>query len=128
MTIAILSFTLISFSVAWLGTLAMKRLAPRIGLVGKPGHRTVHPTPIPLGGGVAIFLASALPLLAAVAAAWVVNPSTPPPGGLHAFRHNWPAYVGGARQQTAMALSLVAAMAVMHVMGLRDDRKALGPY
>src|SRR4051812_27015935 len=105
MTLAILSFGLVSFAIAWLGTLAMKRLAPRVGLVDKPGHRKIHHTPIPLGGGVAIFLAFTLPLLAAVVAAWAVSAATPPPG-LAFLRDNWAAYVGGARQQTAMALTL----------------------
>ena len=34
----------------------MIRLAPRVGLVDKPGHRKIHAAPKPLGGGAGIFL------------------------------------------------------------------------
>jgi UDP-GlcNAc:undecaprenyl-phosphate/decaprenyl-phosphate GlcNAc-1-phosphate transferase len=124
---AILSLAVVSFVIAWVGTLVMKRVAPRIGFVDKPGHRKIHRKPIPLGGGVAIFWAYVLPMLAAVVAARMLDPASPP-SGLDVLRQNWAAYLGGARQQTPMALALVGAMAVMHVMGLLDDRRALGPY
>src|SRR3954469_3355791 len=124
---AILSLAFVSFAIAWVGTLVMKHVAPRIGFVDNPGHRKIHRKPMPFGGGVAIFWAYVLPMLAAVVAARVLDPASPP-AGLEVLRQHWAAYLGGARQQTPMALALVGAMAVMHVMGLLDDRRALGPY
>ena len=38
------------------------------------------------------------------------------------------AYLNGALQQSPLAVGLIGSIVVMHVMGLRDDRKALGPY
>ena len=125
MQIIVLVLPIVSFVVAFVATASMKRVAPRLGLVDKPGHRKIHFTPIPLGGGVAIYLAFALPMLAAILLVRLLSPDQPllnlPPA-------TWSAYLSGARQQTPMALALLAGMTVMHVMGLMDDRKALGPY
>ena len=125
MELAALTLGLVSFAVSFAVSAAMKRVAPRLGFVDKPGHRKIHKAPTPLGGGVAIFLAVVLPLLGVVAAVWVVDPAVP---RLGLSPQAWAAYVGGARQQTPMALALVAGAAVLHAMGLVDDRRALGPY
>src|SRR5687768_9993061 len=53
----------VSLVVSFLATYLMIRLAPRIGFVDQPGHRKIHEAPKPLGGGVAIFVAIALPML-----------------------------------------------------------------
>ena len=107
----------LSFALAWVGTFLMKRIAPRIGFVDKPGHRKIHANPKPLGGGVAIFWAIALPLLAVLAAAhWGMFPQ-----GLED-------YAGGVMRQTPMVLRLLGAAFALHLMGVMDDRKAMGPY
>jgi UDP-GlcNAc:undecaprenyl-phosphate GlcNAc-1-phosphate transferase len=125
MELIVLCLPAVGFAVACLVTAAMKRLSPRIGLVDKPGHRKIHKAPTPLGGGVAIFLGIAMPLLAAVIAVQMLDPARPmfrmPEG-------EWAAYLGGARRETPMALVLLGGLLVMHAMGLVDDRKALGPY
>jgi UDP-GlcNAc:undecaprenyl-phosphate GlcNAc-1-phosphate transferase len=118
LTAAILALAAVSFVISWVVTFVMIRVAPRIGFVDKPGHRKIHHNPKPLGGGVAIFLGIVLPLVGVIIAAWVARPS----GELAP-------YLGGIREKrTPMALGLIAAMTAMHVMGLIDDRKALGPY
>src|SRR5690349_5395032 len=136
---SILSLAAVSFVLSFCGTWLMKRLAPRVGFVDKPGHRKIHRDPIPLGGGVAIFLAFAAPVLAAVMLARVYSDAayTVTMRGaatsqearrlagddeLHRALH------GGVLRQTPMALGLLGGMAVLHLMGLLDDRKALGPY
>jgi UDP-GlcNAc:undecaprenyl-phosphate GlcNAc-1-phosphate transferase len=113
----ILLAAVVSFVLSWIGTFAMKRLAPVIGFVDKPGGRKIHANPKPLGGGVAIFWAVALPLLGVLLAAYM----------------NWlPEFAkiheAGIRSQTSMVLGLLAGVFAMHVMGLIDDRSALGPY
>lgn len=125
MEIAVVMLGLLSFTIAWIATAAMKRIAPRLGFVDNPGHRKIHRTPTPLGGGVAIFLAFVLPMLGVLIAVRWLDPSSPA-FGLSAS--TWSAYLSGAREQSPMALALLGAMLVMHVMGLIDDRKALGPY
>ncbi len=111
-----------SLVLSFAATYLMIHLAPRIGFVDQPGHRKIHAAPKPLGGGVAIFLAIALPMLAGIVAVWSVRIDPLAAGELRA------ALVGGARQQTPMALTMLGAMLLLHVVGLWDDRKALGPY
>lgn len=106
-----------SFCLSWIGTFLMKRIAPRIGFVDKPGHRKIHAAPKPLGGGIAIYWSLALPLLGVLLA-----------GHMGWFPAGMEDYAGGVRLQTPMALRLLTALFAMHVMGLIDDRKALGPY
>ncbi len=127
MRLPILALLLCSFILSWLLTFAMKRMAARLGFVDKPGGRKIHANPKPLGGGVAIFWAFALPLIAVLV---FVNVSTAPsiyrsdafPDELQA------ALKSGAKLQSGLALAFLAATLVLHVMGLIDDRKALGPF
>jgi UDP-GlcNAc:undecaprenyl-phosphate GlcNAc-1-phosphate transferase len=119
MVYPILALGAASFVVAWVGTFAIRALAPRVGFVDKPGHRKIHRDPIPLGGGVAIFLGFALPLLAVLAYCAIVAPAA----GSEFFH-----YVGGVKRQTPMALGLMCTMLAMHLLGLADDRRAMGPF
>jgi len=122
---AIVALVAFSFVISWLFTFAMIRIAPRLGFVDKPGGRKIHANPKPLGGGVAIFLGIAVPmivglLLVNLAGDWIVS----------RFDNRQEVYdlVAGGQYQTPLSLGLLAAMLVMHAMGLFDDRKALGPY
>jgi UDP-GlcNAc:undecaprenyl-phosphate GlcNAc-1-phosphate transferase len=120
MTWAILCILPVSFAITWGATFAVRWIAPRVGFVDRPGGRKVHANPKPLGGGVAIFAGVAVPLLCALVALRI--PAVP------RLFHIDPAYVGGGIEQTPMGLGLLATMAVMHALGLADDRRALGPY
>lgn len=108
-----------SLLLSWLLTAAMIRVAPRIGFVDKPGHRKIHHQPKPLGGGIAIFLSLMGPLLAGIT---VVRLNL-----VHVDFPDWPAYVRGVAQQTPLAIALAVATLAIHVMGICDDKKALGP-
>lgn len=124
MILPILSLALLSFVISWLGTLGMKHAAPRIGFVDRPGGRKIHGQAKPLGGGVAIFWAFALPMVVGLA---LVNWGHPPALLQSRIPHLYD-YWSGMRQRTPMALGMLLAAAVMHLMGLMDDRKAMGPY
>jgi UDP-GlcNAc:undecaprenyl-phosphate GlcNAc-1-phosphate transferase len=122
---AILALVAISFVISWLLTFAMIHVAPRLGFVDKPGGRKIHANAKPLGGGVAIFLGIALPMLIGLilvnfAGDWIVSRFD--------NRQNVFDLVAGGQHQTPLSLGLLAAMLVMHATGLFDDRKALGPY
>ncbi|HVT87392.1 MAG TPA: MraY family glycosyltransferase [Tepidisphaeraceae bacterium] len=120
MILPILLLGLISLALSWLLTGIMIRVAPRIGFVDRPGHRKIHSNPKPLGGGVAILLAITLPMLALLGA-FQLN--------LVPLDHpNWQNYAGGVKQQTPLALALIGTLVAIHIMGLMDDRKALGPF
>src|SRR2546430_164382 len=57
MRLPILLLPLLSFTLSWIATFVIKRLAPRLNFVDKPGHRKIHHLPKTLGGGVPIFTA-----------------------------------------------------------------------
>ncbi len=114
-----------SFLISLLLTGAMIRVATRLHFTDKPGGRKMHPHARPLGGGVALFVAIALPMLCGTIAIQFVSASA-----VDHFIHDRdaPALISGARQEVPLALGILGAMAVLHVTGLRDDRKAMGPY
>lgn len=118
MKFPILCLPLVSFIISWICTYLIKRIAPRLNFVDKPGHRKIHYVPKPLGGGIAIFLGMALPLATAMLAVLVL----PSPTGVPT------AYWSGAKQQIPLGLGVLLAMLGMHLLGLWDDRKALGPF
>ena len=119
MSQAILQLLAVSFALAFALTWMMIQVAPRLGFVDKPGGRKIHANPKPLGGGVAIFWSVALPMLGGMVM-WMFT-TTVPGSVAEATR-------GGILQQAPMALGLIGCMLAMHLLGLRDDWKALGPY
>ena len=124
MLLLLAALVLASFCISFISTAAVRNVAPKLGFVDKPGHRKIHHVPKPLGGGVAIFLGIAMPMLVGLA---VVHFAWP-------FVGSWPllnvaaAHLNGIRSQTPLALLFLLAMLAMHLLGLVDDRKALGPY
>jgi UDP-GlcNAc:undecaprenyl-phosphate GlcNAc-1-phosphate transferase len=105
-----------AFALSAVLSVLVRRLAPRVGLVDKPGGRKAHKAPTPLGGGVAIWLAV---LLVVGGGAVVLALGVPLPEGLAEHRPGlWSK--GGH-----LLLILGLATAVM-LMGLADDRIGLG--
>lgn len=107
-----------SFFISFLLTRLMIHAAPRIGFVDKPGHRKIHLQPKPLGGGVAIVWTYLLVLLG---------------GGLifictDIFGHSIQPFRQGLVQQFPLLLAFLVCILLLHVMGLLDDKRALGPY
>ena len=50
-------FFLLSLGLSLVGTRFAIRLLPLIGLMDQPGGRHIHKTPVPRGGGIAVFIA-----------------------------------------------------------------------
>lgn len=123
-----LSMIVVAFLVSAPLTWGLIRVGRRFGRLDAPdapgsGGRKNHQAPTPNIGGIAIFTAIVLPILLGLAAVWGVPasdwrgwfaPATP--------------YLPGLRQQTPMALGVVGALLVIHILGLIDDRKRLGPF
>nr|WP_295885396.1 glycosyltransferase family 4 protein [uncultured Devosia sp.] len=61
-----------AFAGGWLGTMAIRKLASRVGLVQSPNERSSHSVPTPQGGGVAI---AVIATLTAAALAGIFEPS-----------------------------------------------------
>ena len=145
MILAILGLGAVSFFLSWVLTFLMIRIAPKLGFVDKPGGRKIHDNPKPLGGGVAIVLGFVIPLILSGAAIALVDSLARQQSiGLHPNqnRETLPEYgslhlgpleisrplIDGALRQIPLALTFIGSILVLHVLGLMDDRKALGPF
>lgn len=126
--LSILGLTLVSFLISWVSTSIIKRVAPKLGFVDKPGGRKIHANPRPLGGGVAIFLGFALPVSLGLAVVHFSEPTNFAASLTKGHQADLSAYWSGIRDRTPGVLAIMVAALVMHVLGLFDDRKALGPY
>jgi UDP-GlcNAc:undecaprenyl-phosphate GlcNAc-1-phosphate transferase len=126
MSLAIFTLAAFSFLISWFVTWLMKQVSPRIGFVDRPGGRKIHANPRPLGGGVAIFCGFTLPVLAGLIVVALHHPSAAPAWDQAA--HVNAAYWSGARQRSPMMFGFIVAAFCMHLLGLWDDRKSLGPY
>jgi UDP-GlcNAc:undecaprenyl-phosphate GlcNAc-1-phosphate transferase len=102
------------FAVSLLATWAMRRIAPRFGLVDHPAARKVHAVPTPLGGGIGIWLGIVLPLLAVELVAATA------PAGLPGELSD---LLVGAAARRGQLWSLVAAGTLLSCVGLLDDLK-----
>jgi UDP-GlcNAc:undecaprenyl-phosphate GlcNAc-1-phosphate transferase len=118
-----------SMAVAWIAGWAVRRLGPRLGLVDKPGHRKVHSTPMPTGGGLAIWLGIVAPLAVGQVAVWLlyaagfgVKHAGPPDGSLAGLVA---LHLGGLIQQSGKLWTILAGGTVLTVLGLLDDRFGL---
>jgi UDP-GlcNAc:undecaprenyl-phosphate/decaprenyl-phosphate GlcNAc-1-phosphate transferase len=90
----------------------VRRIAPRLGFVDRPGGHKGHRAPTPLGGGVAIWLTTVGILTAGVLVLTFGLVELPEPLAI---------YVAGARSKVGgLAVILVLSSAIM-VMGLLDD-------
>ncbi len=108
---------LASFVVGTILSRLARSIAPRFGLVDKPGGRKAHRAPTPMGGGVAIWGTSVAVLgLGAIALGWL-RTGLPPDLAVHA---------AGLWSRGAELAGILAAATAIMVMGLIDDRIGLG--
>ncbi len=111
----------VSFPLAGLMLTASRRL----GLVDPSGFEShkQHGRVMPNTGGVAIFAGVAIPMAASLLGVWLV------PGDWWVRRMPAVAeHLPGLRASTSMGGGVLTAVCVLHVMGLVDDRRALGPW
>jgi UDP-GlcNAc:undecaprenyl-phosphate GlcNAc-1-phosphate transferase len=125
MVLALLALGLVSFIISWLLTALMIRVAPRLGFVDKPGQHKTHRDAKPLGGGVAMYWAVAVPMLAGLI---VVNFFDPALVRRFISHPDVVSLISGGQAQTKLSLGMLGAMLVLHALGLADDRRALGPF
>jgi len=95
--------------------------ALRVGFVDRPGGHKQHDAPVALGGGIALVASICGPVLLGVAVVWLLRS---PPAALPAiFHEHW----AGIASKLPSVAAIVGALLVLHVTGLIDDRRALGP-
>jgi UDP-GlcNAc:undecaprenyl-phosphate GlcNAc-1-phosphate transferase len=111
----------------WLAAWGLRWLAPRVGLVDRPGGRKAHDGPVPTGGGLAIWIGLALPLGAGQALLAVLLTTAPSDGGLLGLlaESGVTAHFAGLWQQSAKLWMLLGGGAVLMVLGLADDCRGL---
>lgn len=119
---------LVSLGMSYCATSLAKRVSRRVGMMDVPGKHKVHGRETPLLGGSAIFAAVLIPTLfgLAIARIWATT-------GVPAWVAEWippevTAHLSGAAMRIPQALGILLALLVLHVMGLMDDRKHLGPW
>jgi UDP-GlcNAc:undecaprenyl-phosphate GlcNAc-1-phosphate transferase len=106
-----------SLLVAALSLPLWARWCVRIGLVDEPGHRKIHDRAIPLAGGLAVFTALALPVLAAALA---IKLGFVPDTAEAALRH------GLLRRAPQLWAILFGALGIT-TLGVLDDKHELRP-
>lgn len=112
-----------AFALTFVLTWLMRSIAPRVGLVDRPGGRKGHDRPTPLGGGVAIFLGTWMAIFGSVAVGFVL---------LSRFSGLLPVdlgdYIGGGLNRFKQLLVILVGAVVVAGAGLVDDRRGLSPW
>ena len=112
-----------AFACSLVLTLLMRALARRIDFVDRPGGHKEHATPVALGGGVAIFLTVLLPVLGAIfAARWAVATGATAWAPPFVLPH-----LAGIADKLQLVLAIFTGGLILHVLGLIDDVRPLGP-
>lgn len=112
-----------SFIITLIGVILVKLFARRVYFVDKPGVRKIHQIPIPLGGGIAIFLGVFLTLLLAILSAAYLKLSYP----------NWlpqdiRVYMPGVFEMLPTLAVIFIGGLFIAILGLIDDIRGLNPY
>jgi UDP-GlcNAc:undecaprenyl-phosphate GlcNAc-1-phosphate transferase len=119
-----------SFVLSFAGCFVVRRAALWWGLVDRPGHRKVHSAPVPYGGGLAIWAAMCLSLLAGYLLLLGWQPSAVSSDAAEApaaerLSELVATHRGGLLSQASSVAFLLAAASVLLVVGLVDDARRL---
>ena len=112
-----------SFTLALLATALAIPIARKIGFVDRPGQHKSHAAATPYGGGTAIFIAIAVPLASVLLLSVAITPEQ----AAHWFGETITPYWSGMLEKRALAIWILAGAVVLHILGLVDDRRPLGP-
>lgn len=116
---------LVGFAVSFPATVIVRawgRRAKTLDTAPVPGQIKAPARAIPNVGGVGIFLGFALPVACGLAAVWLF------PGSLAGWSAALGEHLPGIQSQTSNALVLLGCLLLLHVLGLIDDRRPLGPF
>jgi UDP-GlcNAc:undecaprenyl-phosphate/decaprenyl-phosphate GlcNAc-1-phosphate transferase len=113
-----------SFASAAILTAVAKRVAPRVGLVAHPRADRYHRSIIPLGGGIAVFLTLALFLITGAAAMrFLVIP-----GHFRGLAEGTGLNPADFLHHCGELLVILLCATILFLVGLWDDKHALGPF
>lgn len=124
--VLVLTTVLPSFIISLVMVALVRRWAERLGLMDRPGVRKVHTQPIPLGGGIGIWLAVVLTFLSGGLFVWLLSRNQL--GDLSTV-FNIPdelsLYFPGMIYRFGQMLGLLGAGTILMFLGLADDRYGL---
>lgn len=127
MLLIFLCLAIVSGFISWSTCLLIKKIAPSIGLVDKPGFRKIHETPIPTGGGLGVWLGVLVPIAVITLAAlsYNVEKETILGVSLARFPQFVATHIGGVAARLGQLWTLLGLGSILVVLGTIDDRKGL---
>ena len=115
---------LLSVLLCWL----LLRLSSRYGLLDQAGDQAHKrdSRSVPNTGGIAIFLGITVPMTAALILVWMLPWETA--ASWMRMGQEFLLYIPGLRRTTAIGGGVIVGLSLIHLLGLLDDRRPLGPY
>ena len=113
-----------SFVIAAVLTPLLAKLFTTTGFVDEPSEDRFSSRAVPKGGGIAIFWAMLLPITLGLAAVWYCTAQEVLPFWLPAGLEE---HLPGILSRAKGALAILAGAAILHVLGLIDDRFTVKP-
>jgi UDP-GlcNAc:undecaprenyl-phosphate GlcNAc-1-phosphate transferase len=107
-----------ALGLSWIFCALARLFASRFGFLDRPGGHKGHKAPVPLGGGVAIWLAAMVVLGGSALAVVFGGPELPPPMAERIT-------ASGLFSRSGELLETLICATVIMVMGFFDDRKSL---
>jgi UDP-GlcNAc:undecaprenyl-phosphate GlcNAc-1-phosphate transferase len=102
---------------------AMRRISLWLGLVSHPGGHRTHDQPMPMGGGVGIFLGAWAPIVLGLAVCWYLSRRTTLPGWADLTVH-----IRGALTVAPRLGIIFIGGLIIWLTGLADDRWRVSPW
>ncbi len=116
--------TALAFGISSLATSLSKKVARRFAMLDMPSRHKTHRQPIPVLGGSAIFAAIlGISLLTLSLASYYSSAGAP-----EWLPSDLADHIRGAAAKAPMALGILLAALVLHIVGLIDDHKDIGPW
>ena len=112
-----------TFAISLILTAIVRRNSLRKDFVARPREDRFHASVIPLGGGIAIFWTMAIVLLAGI----VIVKFLIAPGHLDFISENIAIHTEGFLGKIPQLLIVIGCALALHLTGLWDDKKHLGP-
>jgi UDP-GlcNAc:undecaprenyl-phosphate GlcNAc-1-phosphate transferase len=118
-----LALVVVAFVISAPGVRVVEHFSRRLGALDTEpleGQVKFDRRSIPNTGGIGIYLAIALPIAAGIGAVHLI------PDLLVRVAPALEAHLGGMREETSRALTLLGSITLLHVLGLIDDRRPMG--